>query len=605
MTVLDEGDYQHPQSVPTTVTRSGGMTVFLDGVEHPVDITQYRRSSIAATKEGITSPVQPSEGVFSHEGSWWRHQIDFRHGQGQDRFDFDEDANERRYRTGHGVNPWDDGGLGLQHGLVEDHVIVATLDPVSGAFPIFLVATGTHLYLAYQASFFRCSTLGGAWTTLTNPGAGIVKGLATDGTSVYYATTGGVYRFDSTATTSLATLGGGVAGYPLFFAANRLFLARDNGILYEVGAASITTVIDHQSGEFLWTAVFALGSKIYAGGYSGSRTEMYSLVTLDDGSLARGPEAASFLNNELIRCGEAYAGIAVLGTSLGVRIAVSGGDGTLTYGPLIETDGAVTQVAADGEFVWFNGLLSGSADRLGRLSLSTFTDQLVPAYAEDLASTGSSGLPALVRYGGKTVFADVSTLNVQFEDTASYVDGSFSSGRIYFGTIEQKRGVTLIVAHDPLTAGSITATVANDGGVEVGTFENDVVGSTGFTVDLSPTTLGRWFEISFTLDSIAAVRVSSWQLRAIAVPRAVQRWIVPLIVAEVVLLGDGEGQEESRDVDATIDEIVDAWRTKRVVEYVEGGRVHFVRVEAFQHEAKSWADGKLNGVLTVELIETG
>ena len=56
------------------------------------------------------------------------------------------------------------------------------------------------------------------------------------------------------------------------FVANRLLVGNGN-ILYEVGSTGTrTAIVTHFQASFRWTIIFAIGSKIYVGGYAGDRS---------------------------------------------------------------------------------------------------------------------------------------------------------------------------------------------------------------------------------------------------------------------------------------------------------------------------------------------
>src|SRR5690606_16986423 len=116
------------------------------------------------------------------------------------------------------------------------------------------------------------------------------------------------------------------------------------------------------------------------------------------------------------------------------------GDGTLSYGPLIDVAGGSRCVAAEGRFAWFGWeTLPHAGCGGGRVALDAFVDTLTPAYATDVFSEDEDDtITACCRFGGRTLFA-VSREGVWATTTDGYVtNGYIDVGEVFFGTVEDK-----------------------------------------------------------------------------------------------------------------------------------------------------------------------
>ena len=94
------------------------------------------------------------------------------------------------------------------------------------------------------------------------------------------------------------------------------------------------------------------------------------------------------------------------------------------YGPEIVSEGGIHSITADDKFVWFGE----AGGKTFRADLSTFTEPLVPAYAQDVASVGSTpgNVTWMARVDHKTYFVDA----------ANGVQGDAASGnKVASGTL--------------------------------------------------------------------------------------------------------------------------------------------------------------------------
>lgn len=595
-----------------TAERPIPFTVNLHGVEYPIDLVTprgeqlYRRQSLDRQRQGVVQSSQPDDTQFNNDGAWWRYVYSWHLGTGQGVQDFGEEYNPNRFADSRGVDPWDD--FGIQ--LLPD---VEILDSLSGS-NCKLVATGSFVYMCDGATVRRTADLI-TWVDLTGT-SGTVRDMCTDGSTVYVATTAHIYTFDDGGGTAAVTKTANTDDYlSVAFVGNRL-LASAGNILYEIGSgggAARTAFETHYQNAFRWTAIFSIGSRIYIGGYAGNRTEIYTATVDSSGNLVRSAEAAPFPSGELLNFAISYGGQVVLCTSLGIRLAALAGDGSLSYGALIDAPGNVRCATAEGRFVWF-GWSEMFADGcgVGRLALDTAVRPLQPAYATDVFTTdASTTVVSVCRFNNRTVFAVAST-NMYATDTGTYVDeGWVESGQVFLGTIEPKALTSIAVRCDELaTSEGVSVGVTDEQGYDFGTYAT--VGPDSFGLDASlvqstdAETQVVWAKVRLTLSGpgTSTPIVRSWRLRAFPVTPMVEEWIVPLIIHRHVVVNDADGQLRSLDQLEQVERLITACRNNSIVPYREGIRTYRVRIDKYEWDPTEWDDTSdfFDGRMVVRLL---
>ena len=561
-------------------------SVFLAGRDYPIDLPNYRNNGIESIRTNAVQSGEPADDILDPRGAWWRYRPTNHYGAGQEVADFGDDVEARQFWRSRGVDPWDEFCMKLHEDTEEVLSCSASVLP--------MVATDGFVYVGDGTGVQRSSDLS-TWNAVTGL-SGTVRSIDTDGTDTYIATSTGVYVVDpSGLAATLISPADDVQ--KVGFAANRLLAGRDN-VLSEVqdpyGTPAFDDIWTHFQASFRWTAIFNVGSRIYAGGYAGNRSELFSIQTNDSGDLVRAQEAAPFAFGELLNGAVSYGGAIVLLTSLGVRFAQIGGDGSLTYGPLITAGGDVKCATAEGNFAWFGWSdYPDAGSGLGRLALDRFVDTLQPAYAADIfTEAASADVVSCARFGGRTLFA-VAGDAVYASDPGVYVvEGWWDTGRFYFGTVEAKKLTEILVSADALdTNDGIDVSVVDQADTEVGTAAVSTATATGLTVDLDGVSVFN-ANVRFTLtsDGTSTPCVKFWRMRAYPVAPSTEEWVVPLIIKSHVVVGDGQGQVQSFDVLAEVERLKDLWRNKTVVGYREGSKSYRVRIDNFQVQAHDWRD---------------
>lgn len=582
------------------VLRAPPFAVTLDGYVFAVEVAKMKIGPLDTFRDTIVANDQPTDALFNARGAWSRYRYNWDHGAGQRMGDLDELADPFRFETSIGVD-W----ASASHQL--------TLSPATSqaksmaGSTILLQQVGSKLYAGEGANLWVTSDLA-TWTACTAPG-GTILSMCTDGVDLYVTTSTLTTRYLAGATTATAFSSPPGAGTLIAFVANRLLLAQDN-VLSEVAAnGTLTDIKTHFQASFNWTTVFAVGSRIYMGGFAGTRSELYSVTTDSSGNLVQSQEAAPLPMGELLNCGMGHAGIAMIGTSKGLRAADVSGDGTLTYGPLIDDFGDVRCLTADGgnAYAGWNDITSGGSG-IGLLRLAVETSPLAPAFGADVYQTAvDANVTAVARFGGVTVFA-VSGDGVYISSTTNYVgSGHVESGRLSFGTVEPKALIGLTVTFAPLQTGqSIEAYIYDDDGVLIGSGTANTLQATELEVDVAGEVVS-FCKVKVLLNGpgTSTPILWRWRLRGYPIPPHVMQYMLPLIIAENVTINAGTGQAVSYklgDVLAWISALQGA-RTYTILRI--GSSEYRVRVDAYEYSGERWGDAGdyPAGTLLVQLIE--
>jgi len=331
-------------------------------------------------------------------------------------------------------------------------------------------------------------------------------------------------------------------------------MSATTNLLYNItGTATQTLLLTHPNASFAWVGFAEGPGFIYAAGFAGNRSLIYRVTILPDATALAAPTVAGELpTGETVRTIKGYLGTLSIGTDLGVRFASIASTGDLTIGALITTTSAVQNFEPSGRFVWY-GLSNYDATStgLGRLTPTTFTEPLVPAYASDIMATAQGAVLSIAIVGSTRIFT-VSGVGVYVEGTNKVASGNLVGGRIAFGIGDSKVGMYVELRTQPL-AGSVTVAVGADGGTPVSISGSS---SAGTTRPDNPLNVGQvraeFFELTTTLNRDAVTTtgpvVTRLTLRAYPAPTRAFTLTVPLILHSRVL--DVEGNDFSYDVAA-------------------------------------------------------
>jgi hypothetical protein len=582
-------------------------TVTLNGTTFAIDLEKYREASQDTLTASVVRSGQPDDELFNTEGAWWRYRSSWAGGAGRTNADLDRNidpntaVDQSRFNTSRHLDIWTERNLRL----LPD---VDAWESTEATTKAFLVHASNNLYYVRDVDgsveIDRYSTVGGTATAVTGTIAGTLQDATTDGSKIYVATSSNLYQIAGTAATVLTS----GAHTMCVFVSSRLLVGNDN-IVYETASdGTRTSFYTHFSATFIWAGAVQLGSRIYLFGTAFDKTEMLLLTTTSTGVLAISAEAMTLPFTETINTVLQHAGVLMLCTNKGVRLAVTTGDGALSYGPLISAPGNVKCAASDEGYGWFGWSdLGNSKAGLGRWDFTNFSDAaLLPAYASDLAITSASSTTlAVARFKGKTVFVDA-TLGLQHEGTGFETEGTLDTGEFFFGTVEDKLFNTATVRLDPLVAGQAVkaeATIPVQG--VVASSSQIATGSTKLQLTLaSEQTPSLRMGITLTGDGTSSPTVSQFRLRGYPVVPLIRQWILPLKLRPSSVVNTGQGLPISIDIEEVFDQIVGHVVSREPVLMAMGDHTWFVRLDAYQFAPSQWRDtgDTLQGILTVKAI---
>jgi hypothetical protein len=570
-------------------------TVKIDGRTYPIDVKNYKRSSLTSLRDAVVSTGQVDDSLFNTDGAWWRYRYNWWSGAGQSNMDLGEDRNVSRFDSSVGINIWDEGELSLLRSTsFSDGSFTGSVS--------LLCPTDSFLYASDGASLKRTSTFS-SWDTITGI-SGTIRDIATDGVNVYVATSAALYTVGSgTAATSVVAS----AHSRVWFASGRLFASIANVLKTYDSAYTATTVDTHFQASFVYSTVFAVGSKIYAGGYAGSRSEIFGFSVSSAGALVKGAEVVSLSINELIQHVTSHAGVVIFCTNKGIRMATVGADGSLTYGPLIDAPGSVTSAQAEGQYVWFNWQsIDANKSGAGRLDLSNTPRPMQPAFATDVYADTAGLCTAVARFNGRTVLG-IPTIGIYVESTTGYVtSGHINSGQVYYGTVERKSVTDLSAIFQPLAASQfVTVKIYDDQELLLNSAGSGVVNNTRITVQLDGEQ-GDYFKVRVELagPGTSTPTFERWRLRAFPIAPPVEQYVIPILLYSKTIVNDSQGQMFSLDTDAELLFLKQIWETKRPISYVEGTTSRRVRLEAYEYSPDDWSDNQtgFEGTMVVRLV---
>lgn len=539
----------------------------------------FSRRSVNVQRAQADTSATPGEQTLNREADWRRVVESWHHGAGQTYFDR-EDSDKYRFSASKGVNVWDKWSLSL----LNDTSKIRT----SGNTNLRLTTAGSYTYLIDGNNLLYTSDVTAGtvtWTTVTGTPGVAAQWVTSDGYNVYVAYgASGIYTTTrgAAAATSLTALATSVLGY----VKGRLMAANGNA-LYNVTAAGPppAALLTHPNTDFAWVGFAEGPGYIYAAGFSGNRSLVYKTAILADGTALAIPVVAGELpTGEIVRSIKGYLGVLLIGTDLGVRMAMVNSDGSLSIGSLVATTSPVLNFEPGDRFVWY-GLTNydSNSTGLGRMDLTIFTtgSALTPAYASDLMAASQGAVLSISTQGTKRVFA-VSGVGVYVESNSKVESGSLTSGRITYGIGDEKVAMSMDLRTAALT-GTVAVGLAVDAAAPASIGGSTVPGSTRPAFPLTANQArGEFFETTLTLTrSVSSPTlgptVNRYTLRAYPAPRRTFQFTVPLILWSV--------QFDENDSEYTLDPLVERqfleglMNSSQLVTYQEGNASYTVLVE--------------------------
>jgi hypothetical protein len=502
-------------------------------------------------------------------------------------------------------------------------------------------------------------------STLFNSTSGaVIVSAVTDGSAIYFSVYGNpaIYQITIDPTLGDVTIASNFGDptkyyYNMHSVGNRVFAMRNNSTstayLVEIKIGT-DTVIDQWPIDLepLITGATSGPDGIYWASAGIVRTDRYNWAsqrsqifrsTFDETTANYNPlsPVTSLPEGEVVNTMIEYSGYILLGTTLGFRLAQFTQTGGINYGPLNEVgnvykestrvyeastqfwNGGVTHFEPEDRYVWFNWQRyddfttteTGAARYfgLGRIDLGQLANELQPAYAPDIMvpdtyySSGTSVTVDCLCYFNKKLYFGTNYAGVYGESSVYAVNGYLKTGKINYGTAEQKRFVRLELKGTVSSGGSdsiYTKVSAQDPDSTDNTFTYGA-GSTSPSLTLTDS-YGEYAEVLFKLTSTTTTGavtpvLNRWTLRSLPIPERQEEIYLPIILKDNVahnlssVTGLNPYDEfqtlrallQSRVVvpltmgDETVDVIVDSIIT---------GQDQGVRMDRWNHD-ESWAEG--------------
>ncbi len=545
---------------------------------------QFSRGFEPRVRDSVDQSTAPGEAAINPQGLWRRGEVSWHYGAGQ-RYADTAEAQDYRFFSSKGVNPWTKGQATLLNAVKESLNSANT--------NLLIAATDTRVYvldgatLKYSTDPFATSP---TWTSATGLPTGTPRDMATDGTNIYLTYAGltntyGLWKY--TAADAASNVAYGHELYYVDFVKGNLMVSGDAAggyatDLYYNPAGNIGgDDYAHPIATWNWVGFAAGQNAIYAAGYAGTRGAIYKITITAAGILDQPVVALELPSGEIPLTVFGYLGGILIGTNKGVRYAAPDNAANLTAGALIPTSGNVTSFTAEDKYVWFSwSNYDGVSTGLGRLDLSTFIAANTPAHATDLMHTSTSNVLACATFSNKRLFS-ISGDGIYVEDSANLVaSGEIVTGTYRWGIPDRKFVAKFDVRSTPL-AGTITPSISLDSAsyLDLTIHEN---ASTTEHVATGPQT--KFIEAKFKLTLARASATSGptltrWMARAYASPARSQVFRVPILMHHHLRVKD---VEYYFDVETELNYLRDLVTNPRVINYQENTESYSVIIEDMQ-----------------------
>lgn len=527
----------------------GGLP-FLSGASKEFPIV---RETVAIRKQQFDNSNSPGE--QSLDGWWLRSQQSFHGGAGltyadvgQTTTSVGDPINLIRFKTSRNVDVWTQGEASLLH-----EAVTATGAPVAATVDatefVYDDGTSAAMYVAGSTItvVLAASVVSSSFAATT---AAAIQSVASDGNYMYLATADGVYAAPIPATSATAFTWAKeytVAGTTVHinFLKQRLMLSVDNKI-YELPVhpaappAALPTVKYTDTDTGIKFLSFAESSTaIYAVGNNGVRGSVLKFALSSTGTiptLTGGAVALQLPSGEVPYSAFGYLGTFVgLGTSKGVRVAVSNDTGDLSYGPLLFTSTApVKGWSARDRFLFCSVSHGHDGDSgLYRIDLGLEVSDLRFAYATDLNKAGDTSAGGPVAHLGASDRVTYATANnVYVEGTNRAATGYLTTARIRYGTLEPKL-FKLLRVRGPALTGPLSFSVLDELDSESGSYnfaegESPGVSDVAITSPVEPQDYVS-LKFTFTRDDITLTNggmFAGYQLKSL--PATVRQRMIQL-----------------------------------------------------------------------------
>ena len=541
---------------------------------------QFTRGYEPRVRDSVDQSTSPGEAAINPQGLWRRGETSWHYGAGQKYADTAE-AQDYRFYTSKGVNPWTKGQLTLHN--------KTKLSLASAATTAHVLVQDGRVYASLGADVKYTSdpyATSPTWSDCTGEPGGICAAMATDGSRIYLAFPSDGVRVIDPATSVSAISGTKFVNstdtyYMLGFAKSYMFGSHSHILQLISSGGSKSAHVTPDDSQFRWVGVATGQNAVYAAGYAGQKSLIYKITVKADGTLDAGVVALELPTGEIISAISGYLGYVLIGTNKGVRFASTDSNSNLVAGQIIPTTSSVTKFTSEGRysyFTWTN--YDGVSGGLGRLDLGTLTTNNTPAYATDLMYDSTANINGLVTFDSKRCFW-VSGVGIVVEDSSNLVEsGEIVTGTYRWGIPDRKFVAKFDTRSTPLV-GSITASISLDSAAYIGLPAHENADTTEH-VATGPQT--KFIEAKFKLELARATATTGptltrWMARAYASPARSQVFRVPILMHHHLRVKD---VEYYFDVETELNYLRDLVNNPRVINYQENNESYSVIVEDMQ-----------------------
>ena len=547
---------------------------------------QFTRGFEPRVRDSVDQSTSPGEAAINPQGLWRRGETSWHYGAGQKYADTAE-AQDYRFFSSKGVNPWTKGQVTLLNTVKESRTSANT--------NLLIAATDVEVYIVDGSSVLYSTdpyATSPTWTAVTGLPALTPRDMATDGTNIYLTYAGLTSSFGLWKVNAAHTASNVAYGHQLYFVdfvKGHLIVSGDSAAsyatdLYYDPAGNIAgDDYAHPIATWNWVSFAAGQNAIYAAGYAGTRGAIYKITITSAGVLDQPVVALELPSGEIPLVVYGYLGAILIGTNKGVRYATTDSASNLVAGALIPTTGNVVSFTADERYVWFNwSQYDGTSTGLGRLDLSTFISTNTPAHASDLMLTSTANVLAVATFNNKRIFS-VSGDGIYVEDSANLVTtAELTTGTYRWGIPDRKFVAKFDIRSTPLY-GTITPSISLDSGTYQSMTPHDLALATE-SVATGPQS--KFIEARFKLDftrysALVGPTLTRWMARAYATPARSQVFRVPILMHHRLRVHD---TEYYFDVETELQALRDLVTNPRVINYQENTETYSVVMEDLEFQ---------------------
>jgi len=440
----------------------GGMP-FIYGI---TDSTPFRRQTAEFRTQRFDNARDPGEQSLSGSGYWIRSQSSFHLGGGityQEPIVGTTEEVKFQFSDSVGVDPWTPGQLSLLHSTSLTQASTA----LSGVFSTIISGTEYLVKVTGSAAVtarVTLTTTAGSSTTVIN-NSQITEAIlwaAMGGNDLMMVTPTKVWRYSFDQGTpalhqDYAINTANAASARISYVKQRFMLGytdvNKNTFVYELvrnlGSSINLSTLTAVNGSatlpigFSFMGITESSAAIYVGGFSGDEGIAMKIAVDNTGALSTMTTVLVLPRGERLTGMYGYLGTFVaLGTSRGVRIAISDANGNLSYGPLVyESASDIYAFTASNEYIFagVKGEVDGYSGLI-RINLGSPLGNGKYAYAKDVYASGATGAVWFIATfaNGHKAFT-IQNSGMWRESQTDYVEsGEITTGIIRFDTFENK-----------------------------------------------------------------------------------------------------------------------------------------------------------------------